>query len=59
MPTQINRDVEDFSTDAANKLSLRLLNLVVKTAYYVLARERLIVLDKGPRIPNPARTRSL
>ena len=41
------RDVEDFSAQTANKLSLRLLDLVMETAYHVLVGEGLIVLNEG------------
>ncbi len=48
LPAQIDRDVEDLAADAANQLSLGLLNLVVKTADYVPPRQRLVVLHEGP-----------
>ena len=44
---EIDRDVVDFSAQTADELSLRLLDLVMQTAYHVLVRERLVVLNKG------------
>ena len=46
MPPEIDRDVVDFSTQTADQLSLRMVNLVVETAYYIPAGEGLIVLNE-------------
>ena len=43
---EIDRDVVDFSAQTADELSLRLLDLVMQTAYHVPVRERLIVLNE-------------
>src|SRR5271168_150790 len=44
---EINGDIENLSADAANELSLGLLDLIMETAHNVLKGERLIVLDKA------------
>ena len=49
MPAEIERDVEDFSAQTADQLSLRLLDLVVETAHHIPPGEGLIVLNEGTR----------
>ena len=47
MPAEIDCDVEDFAAETADQFSLRLLDLVMETAYHVPPGERLIVLNEG------------
>jgi hypothetical protein len=46
MPPEIERYVEDFAAQTADQLSLRLVNLVMKTAYHIPPGEGLVVLNE-------------
>src|ERR1700734_4415676 len=46
MPPEIERHVVDFSAQTADQLSLRVMNLVMETAYHIPPGERLIVLNE-------------
>jgi hypothetical protein len=47
VPAEVDRDVEDFSAETANELSLRLLNLVMETTHHVPPGKGLIVLNEA------------
>jgi hypothetical protein len=46
MAPEIDGDVKDLSAQTANKLPLRLLDLVMETAHHVFVGEGLIVLNE-------------